>query len=128
MQQSVTGRAGKILLLAATIWPLIYMVLFMGFIITMVLSMQQSGGGPAPAPAQWFAGIFVLHILTILLVIALTAIYVVNVFRNDRVKENQKPLWAIVLLLGGMIAMPVYWYLYIWPEKPALSAEGRPAG
>jgi hypothetical protein len=28
-------------------------------------------------------------------------------------------LWAVVLFLGNMIAMPVFFYLYIWPDEEA---------
>jgi hypothetical protein len=46
----------------------------------------------------------------------LLGIYVVNVFKNDHVSKDKKALWAVVLFLGNVIAMPVYWYLYIWKE------------
>jgi hypothetical protein len=46
----------------------------------------------------------------------LLGIYIVNVFKNDRVSKDKKALWVVVLFLGNMIAMPVYWYLYIWEE------------
>ena len=121
------GRAGKILLLVATLWPLLYMGLFFGFIFSMMLSMPQSGGSTPPGMSGFFPGIFMLHMLTILWCFALAAIYLVNVFRNDRVAEDRKVLWAVVILLGGFFAMPVYWYLYIWPDVPAPVAQRPPA-
>ncbi len=27
-----------------------------------------------------------------------------------------KALWAVVLFMGGPIAMLVYWYLYLWRD------------
>ena len=68
-----------------------------------------------PPPLAFFA-IFPIHILTMLLMFALTAFYIVNVFRNERVNKDTKVLWAIVIFMGSIIAMPIYWYLYIWPE------------
>jgi hypothetical protein len=53
---------------------------------------------------------------------ALMAFYIVNVFRNDRVDKDKKALWAVVLFMGNMIAMPIYWYLYIWREAPAVDS------
>jgi hypothetical protein len=50
----------------------------------------------------------------------------VNVFRNDHVDKDKKVLWAVVLFMGNMIAMPIYWYLYIWREEkgsPIVSNE-----
>ena len=55
-------------------------------------------------------------------IMALTIYYMVNVFRNDQVDKDKKVLWAVVLFMGNMIAMPIYWYLYIWKE-PALSVS-----
>jgi hypothetical protein len=42
----------------------------------------------------------------------------VNVFRNDQVEKDKKVLWAVVIFMGNMIAMPIYWYLYIWKDVP----------
>ena len=58
-------------------------------------------------------------------IFALMAYYIVNVFRNDRVAKDQKVLWLIVVFMGGFIAMPVYWYLFIWREPPP---GGAPSG
>lgn len=61
---------------------------------------------------------------------ALTVFYMVNVFRNDRVEKDKKVLWAVVIFMASVIAMPIYWYLYIWRESPVTgspepSALGR---
>jgi cytosine/uracil/thiamine/allantoin permease len=61
-----------------------------------------------------------------LAVIALMVFYIVNVFRNDRVDKDKKALWAVVLFMGNMIAMPIYWYLYIWRETPAPDSPLQP--
>jgi hypothetical protein len=77
-------------------------------------------GGEGSGPPMFFLIIFPLHLLTMLWIMALTVIYIVNVFKNDRVDKDKKALWAVVIFLGNMIAMPVYWYLYIWRE-PSLA-------
>ena len=56
-----------------------------------------------------------------LVILALTVFYIVNVFKNNRIENDKKVLWAIVLFMGNMIAMPIYWYIYIWKEPPVLS-------
>jgi len=43
-------------------------------------------------------------------------IYIKNVFKNERISQDKKALWVVVLFLGGFVAMPIYWYLYIWKE------------
>jgi hypothetical protein len=113
-------KSTKILLGIATIWPLIYMVLFIGSIF---LTIFFTGGGSSGSGMPIFFIILIaFHFLTILWIWALIVFYMVNVFKNDRVDKDKKVLWAVVLFMGNVIAMPVYWYLYIWPEGGALSS------
>ncbi len=37
-------------------------------------------------------------------------------FKTDVVPQDKKALWAVVLFLGNMISMPIFWYLYIWTK------------
>ena len=109
----------KLLLGLVTIWPFAYLILFFITIFSLVLfsAGAETAGGPPPLIAL----IFPLHLLTMLVIMGLTVFYMVNVFRNERVVKDQKVLWAVVLFLGNVLAMPIYWYLYIWKD-------GQPAG
>ena len=109
----------KLLLGLITLWPFAYMILFFITIISTILFTR--GVGPETGPPPLIALILPLHILTMLVIMALTVFYMVNVFRNERVGKDLKVLWAVVLFLGNVIAMPIYWYLYIWKD-------GLPAG
>jgi hypothetical protein len=111
----------KILVGIATLWPFIYMVLFMLFMFSAVFFIGGPGSGDTGVPLP-FLLIFPLHLLTMLAIMALTVFYIVNVFRNERVDKDKKVLWAVVLFMGNMIAMPIYWYLYIWKEPAVTSA------
>lgn len=123
----------KILLGLATLWPFLYMILFFVFVFSSILFMPAAGADRSEPPMFLFV-IFPLHILTMLWIMGLTVFYMVNVFRNDRVEKDKKVLWAVVLFMGNMIAMPIYWYLYIWREAtpgsfapPALGSGTGPA-
>lgn len=107
-------KSSKLLLGAATLWPIVYMFIFFFLIFSMMLFRPgpEPGGGFPPAVAL----IFGLHILTMLLIMGLTIYYIVDVFRNNRVDKDKKALWAIVIFMGNMIGMPIYWYLYIWKD------------
>ncbi len=107
----------KILLGIATLWPFIYMILFFVFIFSSFLFFSRSGAQRS-GPPVFFLVIFPLHLLTMLWIMALTVFYMVNVFRNELVDKDKKVLWAVVLFMGNMIAMPIYWYVYIWKEVP----------
>jgi hypothetical protein len=115
-------KPGKLFVGALTLWPLIYMVLFFIFIFSTILfPPEPTEGGFQPI----FAMIFGLHLLTMLIIMGLTVFYMVDVFRNNRVDKDKKVLWAVVIFLGNMIAMPIYWYLYIWKE-PAVAGQPLP--
>ena len=114
-------KAGKIALGAATVWPFLYVLIF--FVAVFGLTFAFSGRDPVSEgdrPPAWFFGIIALHFLTMLWVLGLMVFYMINVFRNERVEKDKKVLWAVVLFLGNMLAMPVYWYLYIWREPDEL--------
>jgi hypothetical protein len=106
-------KPGKVLLGLVTLWPFFYLILFFAVIFSTVVFMPGSG---EPGPPPLIALILPLHLFTMLAVMALMVFYIVNVFRNDRVDKDKKALWAVVLFMGNMIAMPIYWYLYIWRE------------
>ena len=111
------SRGKAIALAVFTAWPLLYMVLFFCMIFAMImLDFQGSGHKSGPPTIFWI--IFPLHFLTIVEIFVLLVIYIRDVFRNDRVPKDKKSLWAVVLFCGNMIAMPVYWYLYIWRVQP----------
>ena len=65
----------------------------------------------------------VLYVLTILSVLGLLIFYIVNVYRNNGVVENQKALWAALLFFGNIVIYPVYWYLHIWREPKKTTLE-----
>jgi len=115
-------KPAKIALAVASIWPFIWMLIFFLFIFGTMFFMSTSPahdehrGMPLPI-IIFFAG----HVLTILWMFALTAFYIVFLFRTDRVAQDKKALWAVVLFLGNILAFPVFWYLYIWKEPAAVS-------
>jgi len=116
-------KPGKLFLAALTLWPLVYMVLFFAFIFSSILFRigDPAQGGFPPA----FVLLFAAHLLTMLTIMGLTIYYIVDVFRNQQVDKDKKILWAIVIFMGNMIAMPIYWYLYIWKE-PAVAGSAAP--
>ncbi|GBC79131.1 hypothetical protein EG19_06335 [Thermoanaerobaculum aquaticum] len=105
---------GKAIVLAVfTLWPFLYMFLFFATIVILITSAAAK-----PQPSQdmplLFGGIFIMHIATMLEIMGLLVVYIVHLFKTDRVPQDQKALWAVVIFLGNVLAMPVYWYLYIW--------------
>jgi hypothetical protein len=40
--------------------------------------------------------------------------YIVYLFKTEYVPTDKKALWAVVLFMANMFAMPVFWVLYVW--------------
>ncbi len=118
------SRSTVLLLGAATLWPPLYLVSFF-LIIFGVVASTASGQPPAflhpgaSGPPLAFVGLFAAHGCTMVVMLALVVFYAVDVFRSPHVPERQRVLWLLVLLLGGIVAMPIYWWLYLWAPTRA---------
>ena len=114
------GKATKLILGLATLWPPLFVVIFILFVFWRGFLFPGD-------PQSGFLLISSVHFITMVWICVLLLIYILNVFRNERVASDKKALWAVVLFLGNVVTMPVYWYLYIWPE-PSKTGEGVSAG
>jgi hypothetical protein len=112
------SRSLKILIGVLTAWPVFYMLLFFAFVLTSMFWMRAFPESASGMPVGFFV-LMALHVGTMLSMIALTAFYIVYLFKTDRVTGDKKALWAVVLFLGNVFAMPVFFYLYVWPEGTA---------
>ncbi len=113
---------GKVLLGILTALPIGYMVFFMTFI-----SMQVYNGNLNDAASEkMFHLIFLMHLGVMLILAVLLVIYIVDVFKNPNVSQEKKSLWAIVLFIGGPVAMPIYFYLYFVKHPKALAVSSVP--
>jgi hypothetical protein len=105
-------KAAKLLLGVVTFIPLLA--------VLSAWALTLSGVRPSSFAPRFDDGAFA-YLLGLAPVTVLPAglaiFYVIDVFRNDRVIEEKKALWGVVILLGNIFAMPVYWYLYVRPER-----------
>ena len=115
-------------LLAATLWLPVYAVLFVGSVLAIVLS-----GSPGPEPGGWFAGIFVVHLLSIGVSIGLLVVYLLDVLKNDELASgnpNDRVIWLVLVVLTGFIGQIIYWWMHLRPSSDAfrrrLAGETRP--
>lgn len=109
------SKTKKIVLLLATLAPFFGFVLFyVGFFaFGIYMSTRQPSWEPSPFFMIPFMGI---PLLMGLWAMGLLVIYIIHLFKTDRIRKDTKALWAVVLFLGWFFAMLVYWYLNIWRE------------
>jgi hypothetical protein len=54
---------------------------------------------------------------TLFLIFALLIFYVILANRSEAVPEDKRRFWTLVLLIGNVIAFPVFWYLFLWRPR-----------
>ncbi len=124
----------RLLIGAITLWPFLYLPGFIVFVLSQMESMAQlesMGGTGTMDPAGWlmaFGVVFVLHLLTILSVLATTVGFAVHAATDSRMDTAHRVIWLVLLLTLGILAAPVYWYLRVRREElPAAGPQPMPA-
>lgn len=135
------SKPKKIILGLLSIWPIVYFAIFVLFVFSQMLSPLRQGPVTTPSTAMsgssttptnvvagsgvpgWFMALAALHLGTGFLLVILIAIYIRDIFKSDRVSKDKKALWAVCIFLGNMVAMPIYWYLYIWSEPKSADVQ-----
>jgi hypothetical protein len=113
------SRPVTILIGFLTLLPIIYFIFFFILMFSAFASVGATSG--KGAPFDMFRYIFPLHLGAMLLMVVLMAVYIVHAFRTDRIPDDRRVVWVIILFMGNMIAFPIYWYLYLW-RAPSLGA------
>lgn len=109
-----------------TLWPVVFMILLTGFMFFQILVMDT--GNKPPTEEMFFLMKIIMPLIavTVILVFVQIALYIRHICRTGAIQQDNKALWIFAILCGGMIAMPVYWYLYIW-KKTESESSGRSA-
>lgn len=119
------SKPKKLLLGVLTVWPLAYMVLFMSFVLTMIMT-AHPGRGQRSGPPGWMPALFIAHLGTMLLILGLTVFYAAHAYRSRRVPENRRVLWVMLNVIGSFVAQIIYWYVFIWREPETLLTKPSP--
>lgn len=117
------AKPWKIVLAVLSILPIFYMFFIFAF-IAFTMGTTFSGKPPDKSTFDFFPVVFIMHFGVMLLCFALLAFYIFYLFKSDRVPQDKKALWAVVLFLGSFLAMPIFWYLYVWRE-PSITPAGE---
>jgi hypothetical protein len=118
------SKGVRLLIGAATAWPIIYFGLFMSFIGFSFLRFSKTPPARPDMFEKMFAFLFPVHCLTMLVTFALMAVYIIHAVRNDRLTQEMRIVWLIILFMGNMFAFPVYWWFHL---RPGAAKVGPPA-
>lgn len=95
-----------------TIFPLVHVVFFIGFI-------AFSFGEPSMMAGEHFTTLMVSHFTSIFVNLGMMIYYVVHVLtKNDAITDQtHRLLWALLLFMGNMLVTPVYYVMFILPDR-----------
>ena len=91
---------------ALSTWPIVYVVLFVGMIAT----------APMGNLSHIFPTLFVVHGLTILLGMGTVLWFAFDAGTDDDLDPTQKLLWILILMMGNLLALPLYFWMRIQPR------------
>jgi hypothetical protein len=75
------------------------------------------GGGAMPGPPTSFyaSGVFLLASAATSLIAF--AYFLIDAMVSPYVPQDNRAVWAVVLLFGNVVAFPVYWYVAWWRRR-----------
>jgi hypothetical protein len=85
----------------ASAWPLVYLV----YLVWLISSLETDAVREPPLS---------LHLGTLAVVLVLIGAYLAMLYRSTFVPSGKRTFWALVLLIGNVCAVPVFWYVFLW--------------
>jgi hypothetical protein len=117
---SYPNRPVRLLLGALSVAPFLIMVSVFGSALVSAIA----GRGSGLLADDSDAGFFLFLTMTVglgLFSVALVGYYVFFIFCSERVRAEDKALWAIVLFMGNVIGIPIFWFVYFWRDAEMLA-------
>lgn len=89
-------------------WPVVYLPTFFA-VVTLV---------PSVTTGAWFPLVFAIHWLSIVGGLLTTVWFALDVGHDDRLDSAQRLLWFLILLMGNLLVLPLYYWMRIhpWPS------------
>jgi hypothetical protein len=109
-------KFGKLVLGLISVWPILYMVLFIVFICGVMMIPSMHEGSESEGPGFGMIGFFAVHGFTMLLMLFLLTFYIIHTIRNPKLEGLDMLVWILILAMLGIITIPIYWYVHIWKE------------
>lgn len=118
------SKGQKIAAGAATLWLPVWIFIFIALVFLMTFGtviLANSGDDAAAGLVMLpMMCIFPAHMATILLSLGMTVFWAVHVYKNTRLEGNTQLIWMLAVLLGGVVGQGIYFFVEVWPDRPAL--------
>jgi len=124
-------KSTKLLIGLFTALPLITCGYLAVRFLTVFFAIFENGGNVNPERIwDTFYELFGIQLATLGIVILLLGVYLWHllvVHARQHIRANV-PVWVIAFLLVPIVAMPVYWFVNIWPEGNNRDDRAQSAG
>lgn len=98
--------------------PLAYIAFFfLGWFYTLVLNFIIDEGPPVGYFFYHRHVIWRFFLLSLLCAAGLVLACMIQVVFTKRFNDEAKGLWLLALLMGNVIALPLFWYFNVWSDK-----------
>jgi hypothetical protein len=117
----------RILIGIATLWYALYLlltvvgiVIFSGYVLLALLVGGDAVSNLGPLFRQILSLEFMLpiHVCSLSLEVVLLIFYLIHTFKNTKASDSLRIVLGLGHLFLPFVAMPIYYYLYIWRERP----------
>lgn len=116
MSKLIKGLLGIIVILPAT-----YLALFVvGGFYTLLINFIIDEGPPIGFFFHHFDFFLRLLVISGWFTAGLALMSMIHICANRRLDAETKGLWLFGVLIGNILAVPLYWYLNIWRQKGVL--------
>jgi len=101
-----------------TIYPVFYTLYFFTFVYNSLFIKPLGSGISNIKGLHDDLGLdFAIHLLTVIAILVLIITYIIHIIKNNTLKYKNKIFWLLFMFLCAIVAMPVYWFLYIWRDQ-----------
>ncbi|HUI88254.1 MAG TPA: hypothetical protein VLX61_05970 [Anaerolineales bacterium] len=119
------NRTWKIVIGLGSLWVIAYPFVFVAFMFAMMGSViVASGNANEPPPAfmlpflSFFFIVFPLIFFSSFLQLGLSGFYLAHIIKNKLASDVVRIIFGIGAFYMPIIAMPFYYFVYIWPDTP----------
>lgn len=119
-------RNARLVLGIGTVVLYLLIVVSVLLIIGVVATTGDSPDAPTGMGLVLLLGGFGTTCVALLLSFALNAGYAMHIARNQSFSPNARGGWMVGLFLAGLIAMPVFWFVALKKERPAMEVDRLP--
>jgi len=113
------NKSIKLLVGGGTFWLFFYPLLFIVIWFLAISGFMFSSSSESPfSMFSMFDLIFPVHCLTAIMQLVLIGFYLFHIIKNTLVSDTIRVIFGVGIFFVSFIAMPVYYYFFIWKDTP----------